>query len=35
MKMILKIMNRNNNKILNNYNMNKYKQDNNNYKIKK
>ena len=29
MKMILKIINRNNNKILKNYNMNKYKLNNN------
>ena len=33
--MILKIINRNNNKILKNYNMNKYKLEYNNYKIKK
>ena len=36
MEMILKIINRNNNnKILKNYNMIKYKLENNNYKIKK
>ena len=36
MKMILKIINRNNNNnILKNYNMNKYKLEHNNYKIKK
>ena len=33
--MILKIINRNNNKILKNYNVNKYKLEHNNYKIKK